>query len=106
MGVVAEAQPNYNPLLAQQALAFISMKNGQPIPQNIVPPVVEQSLREFARAWTSKNPSLIEPHRRTLYYYLCRKTKLPILINIVYDEIQDTLLADIPDSSGMRQQAG
>ncbi len=70
MGVVAEAQPNYNPLLAQQALAFISMKNGQPIPQNIVPPVVEQSLREFARAWTSKNPSLIEPHRRTLYYYL------------------------------------
>ena len=37
MGVVAEAQPNYNPLLAQQALAFISMKNGQPIPQNIVP---------------------------------------------------------------------
>lgn len=70
MGVVAEKQPQYNPLLAQQALAFISMKNCQPIPQNIVPPMVEQSLRTFAQAWTSKNPSLIEPHRRSLYYYL------------------------------------
>ena len=70
MGVVAEAQPKYNPLLAQQALAFISMKNGQPIPQNIVPPMVEQSLRNFAQAWTSKNPTLIEPHRRSLFYYL------------------------------------
>lgn len=70
MGVIAEAQPKYNPLLAQQALAFISMKNGQPIPKNIVPPTVEQSLRNFAQAWTSKNPSLIEPHRRSLFYYL------------------------------------
>lgn len=70
MGVIAEVQPKYNPLLAQQALAFISMKNGQPIPTNIVPPMVEQSLRNFAQAWTSKNPSLIEPHRRSLFYYL------------------------------------
>ncbi len=70
MGVVAESHPQYNPLLAQQALAFISMKNGQPIPQNMVSPMVEQSLRGFAQAWTSKNPELIEPHRHTLYYYL------------------------------------
>ncbi|MDE6547860.1 MAG: hypothetical protein K2L22_02575 [Muribaculaceae bacterium] len=70
MGVVAESHPQYNPLLAQQALAFISMKNGQPIPQNMVSPAVEQSLRGFAQAWTSKNPELIEPHRHTLYYYL------------------------------------
>ena len=70
MGVVAETQPSYNPLLAQQALAFISMKNGQPIPKNIVPPAVEQSLRNFAQAWTSKNPSLLEPYRRTLFHYL------------------------------------
>lgn len=70
MGVVAESYPQYNPPLAQQALAFISMKNGQPIPQNMVSPMVEQSLRGFAQAWTSKNPDLIEPHRHTLYYYL------------------------------------
>lgn len=70
MGVVAESHPQYNPPLAQQALAFISMKNGQPIPQNMVSPMVEQSLRGFAQAWTSKNPELIEPHRQTLYYYL------------------------------------
>lgn len=70
MGVVTEAHPGYNPLLAQQAVAFISMKNGQPIPTNIVPPIVEQSLHEFAQAWTSKIPSRIEPHRHTLYYYL------------------------------------
>lgn len=70
MGVVTETQPQYNPLLAQQAVAFISMKNGQPVPSNIVPPMVEQSLRSFAQAWTSKNPELIAPHRRTLYYYL------------------------------------
>ncbi len=70
MGVVAQSHPQYNPLLAQQALAFISMKNGQPIPQNMVSPMVEQSLRGFAQAWTSKNPELIEPHRHTLYYYL------------------------------------
>ncbi len=70
MGVVAESRPQYNPLLAQQALAFISMKNRQPIPQNMVSPMVEQSLRGFAQAWTSKNPELIEPHRHTLYYYL------------------------------------
>lgn len=70
MGVVAEQQPSYNPLLAQQAMAFISMKNGQPIPRQIVPAVVEQSLREFAMAWTSKDPVRIEPYRRTLYHYL------------------------------------
>ncbi len=70
MGVVAESHPQYNPPLAQQALAFISMKNGQPIPQNMVSPIVEQSLRGFAQAWTSKNPDLIEPYRHTLYYYL------------------------------------
>lgn len=70
MGVVAESHPQYNPLLAQQALAFISMKNGQPIPQNMVSPAVEQSLRGFAQAWTSKNPELIDQHRHTLYYYL------------------------------------
>ncbi|MDE6741253.1 MAG: hypothetical protein K2J58_02860 [Muribaculaceae bacterium] len=70
MGVVAESHPQYNPLLAQQALAFISMKNGQPIPQNMVSPAVEQSLRGFAQAWTSKNPDLIDQHRHTLYYYL------------------------------------
>ena len=70
MGVIAESHPQYNPLLAQQALAFISMKNGQPIPQNMVSPTVEQSLRGFAQAWTSKNPDLIDQHRHTLYYYL------------------------------------
>lgn len=70
MGVVAESRPQYNPLLAQQALAFISMKNGQPIPQNMVSPTVEQSLRGFAQAWTSKNPDLIDQHRHTLYHYL------------------------------------
>lgn len=70
MGVVVESQPKYNPLLAQQAVAFISMKNGQPIPQNMVPPAVEQSLRNFTQAWVSKDPSRIEPHRRSLYYYL------------------------------------
>ena len=70
MGVVAESHPQYNPPLAQQALAFISMKNGQPIPQNMVSPAVEQSLRGFAQAWTSKNPDLIDQHRHTLYYYL------------------------------------
>lgn len=70
MGVVAESLPQYNPLLAQQTLAFISMKNGQSIPQNMVPPTVEQSLREFAKAWTSKDPAKIEPFRRSLYHYL------------------------------------
>ncbi|MDE5871237.1 MAG: hypothetical protein K2H22_04805 [Muribaculaceae bacterium] len=70
MSVVAESHPQYNPLLAQQALAFISMKNGQPIPQNMVSPTVEQSLRGFAQAWTSKNPDLIAQHRHTLYHYL------------------------------------
>ena len=70
MGVVAESLPQYNPLLAQQALAFISMKNGQPIPKNMVSPMVEQSLRGFAQAWTSKNPELIEPYRHTLFHYL------------------------------------
>lgn len=70
MGVVAEAQPGYNPLLAQQALAFISMKNGQPIPRGAVPAMVEESLRGFAQAWTSKDPARIEPYRWTLYHYL------------------------------------
>lgn len=70
MGVVAEADPSYNPLLAQQALAFISMKNGQAIPQGAVPESVVNALRGFASAWTSKNPDLIEPYRRTLFHYL------------------------------------
>lgn len=70
MGVVAEEDPSYNPLLAQQALAFISMKNGQAIPQGAVPESVVNSLRGFASAWTSKNPDLIEPYRRTLFHYL------------------------------------
>lgn len=70
MGVVAEEYPKYNPLLAQQAMAFISMKNQQPIPQQIVPPAVEQQLRNFARAWTSKKPDMIAPYRRTLFHYL------------------------------------
>lgn len=70
MGVVTEADSRYNPLLAQQALAFISMKNGQPIPQGGVSPAVEQSLRSFAQAWLSKNQSQIDPFRRSLYYYL------------------------------------
>ena len=70
MGVVADSHPQYNPPLAQQALAFMSMKNGQPIPQGAVSPMAEQSLRGFAQAWTSKNPDLIAQHRHTLYYYL------------------------------------
>lgn len=70
MGVVAEADPRYNPLLAQQALAFISMKNGRQIPQDAVPESVVNQLRGFASAWTGKNPALIEPYRRSLFYYL------------------------------------
>lgn len=70
MGVVAEADLRYNPLLAQQALAFISMKNGQQIPQGAVPESVVNQLRGFASAWTGKNPDLIEPYRRSLFYYL------------------------------------
>lgn len=70
MGVVTESYPQYNPPLAQQSVAFMSMKNGQPIPSGMVSPVVEQSLRGFAQAWTSKNPDLIAQHRHTLYYYL------------------------------------
>lgn len=70
MGVVAEVYPQYNPLLAQQAMAFISMKNQQPVPQQIVPAAVEQQLRNFARAWTSKNSDMIAPYRRTLFHYL------------------------------------
>ena len=70
MGVVAESQPQYNPTLAQQVMAFMSMQNGKPIPPGAVAPGIEQSLRDFARAWTSKDPSRLEPYRRTLYYYL------------------------------------
>lgn len=70
MGVVADKQPRYNPPLAQQAMAFMAMKNGQPVPQGAVPPGVEQSLRDFARAWTAKNSAGIEPYKHTLYYYL------------------------------------
>ena len=70
MGVVVEADSRYNPLLAQQALAFISMKNGQQIPSGAVPESVINQLRGFASAWTSKNPDLIEPYRRSLFYYL------------------------------------
>lgn len=70
MGVVTESRPQYNPLLAQQAVAFMAMKSGQPMPPGMVPPAVEESLRAFARAWTAKDPSLIEPYKRTLFYYL------------------------------------
>ena len=70
MGVVAESYPQYNPPLAQQALAFMSMKSGQPIPQGMVAPAVEQTLRGFAQAWTSKSQDLIAPYRHTLYHYL------------------------------------
>ena len=70
MGVITKSYPQYNPPLAQQAIAFMSMKNGQPMPQGMVSPVVEQSLRGFAQAWTSKNPDLIAQHRHTLFYYL------------------------------------
>ncbi len=70
MGVVTERYRQYNPLLAQQAVAFMSMKNGQPMPQGMVSPVVEQSLRSFAQAWTSKNPDLIATHRHSLFHYL------------------------------------
>lgn len=70
MGVIAESEPHYNPLLAQQAAAFMAMKSGQPIPQGLVSPAVEQALRGFAQAWTSGNPDLIAQHRHTLYHYL------------------------------------
>lgn len=70
MGVVAEKDPHYNPLLAQQTIAFISMKNGSPVPRGMVPQDVEQSLRDFARAWTSKDQESIAPYRRTLFHYL------------------------------------
>ena len=52
------------------ALAFISMKNGRQIPQDAVPESVVNQLRGFASAWTGKNPALIEPYRRSLFYYL------------------------------------
>ncbi len=70
MGVVAESQPTYNPPLAQQAMAFMSMKSGQQIPKGAVQPGVEELLRNFAQAWTSKDPARIESFRHTLYYYL------------------------------------
>lgn len=70
MGMMTERQPQYSPLLAQQALAFMAMKSGRQLPANAVTPGVEQSLRGFAQAWTSKDPERIEPYRRTLYYYL------------------------------------
>lgn len=70
MGVVAEAQPQYNPPLAQQVMAFMAMKNGQALPPGAVAPGVEQSLRDFAQAWTAKDAARLEPYRRSLYYYL------------------------------------
>lgn len=70
MGVIAESDRQYNPLIAQQAGAFMAMKNGQPIPQGLVSPKVEHTLRGFAQAWTSKNPDLIAPYRHTLFHYL------------------------------------
>ena len=70
MGVIAESDSHYNPLLAQQAAAFMAMKSGQPVPQGLVSPAVEQALRGFAQAWTSRNPDLIAQHRHTLYHYL------------------------------------
>lgn len=70
MGVVADERPGYNPLLAQQAAAFMAMKQGQPIPRAIVPEAVEAQLRGFAQAWTSKNPSLKDQYRGTLFHYL------------------------------------
>lgn len=70
MGVVAEAYPQYNPPLAQQAMAFMAMKNGRPVPKGAVKPAIEQSLRDFAVAWTSKDPSRLQNYRHTLYHYL------------------------------------
>ncbi|MDE6341249.1 MAG: hypothetical protein K2K93_02935 [Muribaculaceae bacterium] len=70
MALVAGQRPEYNPPLAQQALAFMAMKSGRELPANAVPPAVEQSLRGFAQAWTSKNQALIDGYRRTLFYYL------------------------------------
>lgn len=73
MGVVAEKLPDYNPPLAQQALAFMAMKQGQPIPRQMVPAQVEQQLKGFAQAWTSRNPDLIAQYGHTLFHYLVSK---------------------------------
>lgn len=70
MGVVAEKQPTYNPPLAQQMMAFMAMKNGSQIPSGAVAPGIEQQLRDFAVAWTSKDRARIAPFRRTLFHYL------------------------------------
>lgn len=70
MGVVAEQQPTYNPPLAQQVMAFMAMKNGSQIPPGAVAPGIEQQLRDFAMAWTSKDPARIAPFRRSLFHYL------------------------------------
>lgn len=70
MGVVAESQPQYNPVLAQQVMAFMSMKNGKPVPPGAVQPGIEQSLRDFAQAWTSKDQTRLRHYHRSLYYYL------------------------------------
>lgn len=70
MGVVAESRPDYNPPLAQQVIAFMSMKNGRPVPPGAVAPAIEQQLRNFAKAWTSKDPAQIALHRRSLFHYL------------------------------------
>ncbi len=48
----------------------MAMKSGRQLPPGAVNPAVEQTLRGFAQAWTSGNKALIEPYRRSLYYYL------------------------------------
>lgn len=70
MQVVSETIPTYNPPLAQQGAAFYFINKGTTPPSSLVPGPVTEQLRQFSRAWSSKDTAALAPFSGTLYYYL------------------------------------
>lgn len=70
MQMVAEKDPAYNPLLAQEGAAFYFMSKGMTPPPGLVSPAATRALQQFSRAWTTKDTAALAPFKGSLYYYL------------------------------------
>ncbi|MBQ6064771.1 MAG: hypothetical protein IJK87_14290 [Prevotella sp.] len=72
---LVRSEVHYNPLAAQEALAFVFMRQNQRPPLGLVSPSVMERFQSFARDYSTygANPSALEHFHNTTWYYLCVK---------------------------------
>ncbi len=66
----------YNPLMCQEAMAYIGMKRKVQMPRGVVNDIVARRFKAFAQTYSmDKNSPRLEEFRNTVWYYLMKEQR-------------------------------